>query len=266
MADDSVKFPINSISSSQFSRCQPMITPKDVKERYLFGVDLTDEAGTPLPDKTIQHFIDSAVSYLEHRLDIIITPTDFEEQYDYRAVDYVEFNFLQLKHRPVKVISDLRAKFPNNVDLVKYPEEWYVLEKEAAQLQLSPVEGTFSGLIVTQGGSYLPLIYGTRDYWPHLFQVQYTAGFDADKIPLILNEMIGIQTSIRLFEIFGDIVLGPGVASESVNLDGAGVSKNLTASAMFSAYSARIESYKKTMDEYIKTVRDHYNGFQFAIG
>ena len=266
MADDSVKFPINSTSRSQFTRGEPLITPKDVTERYLFGVDLTDDKDNKLSNKVIQHYIESAVSYLEHKLDIVITPTTFLERYDYRSVDYSDFNFLQLKHRPVREIVDFRAKFPNNVDLVAYPKEWYVLEKEAAQMQLSPVEGTFSGLIVTQGGSYLPLIYGTRSYWPHLFQVEYSAGFDADCIPVIINEMIGLQAAIRIFEILGDIVLGPGVSSESVNLDGAGVSKQLTASAMFSAYSARIESYKKQMDDYMKTVRDHYNGLQFVVG
>jgi len=262
----SIKYPINSTSGNAFSRSGPMVTPKDIKERYLFGVDLTDEDDNVLPDKVIQHHIDTAVSYLEHKLDIVITPTTFVEKYDYRSIDYTEFNFISLKHRPVCEVTDIRAKFPNNVDLVQYPTEWYVLEKEGGQIQLSPVEGTFSGLIITQGGSYLPLIYGTRAYWPHLFQVTYKAGFDADCIPIMINDMIGMQASIRLFEIFGDIVLGPGVASESVGLDGANVSKGLTASAMFSAYSARIESYKKQMDDYIKVVREHYNGFPFTVG
>lgn len=261
----SFSFPPNNTGGAGFSRTQSLVTPNEIKTRYLFGIDLTDENGNEIPDETIQHAIDTAVSYLEHKLDIIIFKTEFQENYDYRQNDYTNFSFLQLKKRPICDVAEWKARFPNNQDLVIYPKDWIVIEKEAATLQLSPVEGTFSGLIVSQGGSYVPLIYGTRDHWPHLFQITYTAGFDNDCIPIVINDMIGMQASIRLFEILGDIVIGAGIANESVNLDGAGVTKGTTASAMFSAFSARTESYKKQMDDYIKTVKKYYNGFAFTV-
>jgi hypothetical protein len=258
--------PPNSINTTvDFMRTEPILTVEDLKTRYLFGVKLTDEEGNELPEETMQHFINSAVSYLEHKLDIIIKPTDFSERYDYKAKDYVHFNFMQLKKRPVLEIEQLKAKFPHNRDLIDYPEEWYVLEPESAQVQLSPVEGTFSGLIVTQAGTHMPLIYGVRNYWPHLFEIKYTAGFCPDKVPVLINEMIGMQAAIRAFEILGDIVLGPGTAGESVALDGASVSKQTTASAMYSAFSARITSYKEQMKEYTATVKKYYNGIPMVI-
>lgn len=261
----STSFPFNATDSSAFCKNESMLTVEDLKVRYLFGVDLTDEKGNELPKETLQHFINSSISYLEHKLDIIITPRKFTESYDYRQIDYTMHNFIQLKKRPAIEVTLIKAKFPNNRDLVKYPEEWYVLEKESAQIQLSPVEGTFNGLVITNGGSYVPLIFGTRDYWPHLFEVQYSAGFCADQIPVIINEMVGLQAAISIFEILGDLVLGPGVAGESVNVDGAGVSKNLTASAMYSAYSARIESYRKKLDEYIDVTKKYYNAIPVVI-
>lgn len=260
-----MSFPPNKISTDAFTSAGSMVTPQDIKTRYLFGIDLTDQNGNELPNEVIQHAINTAVSFLEHKLDIVILKREFLERYDYNQTDYTNFNFIQLKKRPAIEVTELKAKFPNNVDLVDYPKEWFVLEKEAAQLQLSPVEGTFSGLIVTQGGSYVPLIYGANKYWPHLFQIKYKAGFEHDCIPTVLNDMIGMQASIRLFEILGDIVLGPGITSESVNVDGAGVSKQTGGGAKNNVFSARIDSYKTQMKDYIETVRKYYNGFAFTV-
>lgn len=261
----STEFPMNSISESGFIRSESLVTVKDVKTRYLFGMDLTDPKGNMMPDETIQHAIDSAISYLEHKLDIMIIQTTFLETYDYRQQDYTNFNFLQLKKRPIAQLTSLKAKFPSNRELVQYPKEWFVVEKEAGQIQLSPVEGSFSGLIVTQGGSYVPLIYGARSYWPHLFQVEYIAGFDADKVPVIINEMIGLQASIRIFEILGDMIIEPGIASETVGIDGASTSRQTTASAMFSGHSARIEAYRKQLTDYVAAVKSYYNGIPTII-
>lgn len=261
----SFEFPPNSDSAPQFSKSQPLLTVEDLKTRYLFGIDLTDQDGNPMPKEIFEHQIKAAVSYVEHKLDLIIMPQKFVERYDYRAIDYIEFNFIQLKKRPLSSVELIKAKFPNNRDLVSYPPEWYTLEKEASQVQLVPIEGTFSGLIITQGGSYLPQIYGTRQYWPHLFEIHYTAGFDADCIPTLINEMIGLQAAISSFEILGDIALGPGVASEAVGIDGVSASKNLTASAMYSTFSARIESYRKKLDEFTKITQKYYSGFAFTV-
>lgn len=262
----SFSFPPNKISQDSFESNGPILTPEDLKARYLFGIKLIDPDGNEMPRETLEWAIKSAVSYLEHLLDIIIIQREFNEPYDYRQVDYTNFNFIQLKKRPACHITEIKAKFPNNVDLVKYPPEWYVLEKEGSQVQLSPVEGTFSGMIVTQGGAYVPLIYGTNDHWPHLFHIQYTAGFDKDCIPLVINDMIGMQAAIKIFDIMGDIIAGgPGIASTSVALDGASVSQGGTASAMYAGFSARIKSYKDQMDEMVDAVKKYYNGFVFTV-
>ena len=258
--------PPNAVSTPAFSKTESMLTVDLLKKRYLFGIDLTDSQGNELPDETIQHFIDTAVSALEHRLDIVITQRDFVENHDYRQVDYTEYNFIQLKQRPAQEVTEIKAQFPNNRDLVKYPKEWYVLEKESSQVQLSPIEGSFNGLIITNGGSYIPLLFGTRSYWPHLFTVSYTAGFCHDQIPKIFIDMIGMEASIGLFEILGDIVIDPGTANQSVSLDGASVSKGTTASAMYHAFSARVESYRKKLEGYEEAVRKYYNAIPFIVG
>lgn len=259
--------PFNSNGAQPFTRTEPMITVKQLKERYLFGIDLTDRQGNEIPSEVFQHQINSAVSYLEHALDVVISPVSIEgEQYDYRAVDYANFNFIQLKKRPVIDVTIIKAQFPNRSDLVTYPKQWYVVENESAQIQLSPVEGSFSGLIVTQGGSYVPLIYGTRDYWPHLFSITYKAGFCDDQIPVIINEMIGLQAAIKMFEMLGDLLYGPGISSTNTAIDGASVSRGLATSGIYSVFGARIDGYRKSLKDYMDVIKKYYNGIPSIVG
>lgn len=260
------KFPFASDGDAGMVRTESIVTPDDIKDRYLFGIDLTDEQDNELPEKVIQHHINAAVSMLELQLDIIIKETPIKgERYDYRQVDYTEFNFIQLKKRPVSTVTKLAAKFPNDRELINYPKEWFTIEHESGQLQLVPVEGTFSGLIVTQGGSYTPFLFGTRNHWPHMFEIDYIAGFCDGHVPIVLNDIIGMMAAISVFEILGDIVLGAGVSSESTSLDAASTTKTLTASAMYSAYSARIESYRKKLEVNIKVAQKYFQGIPTTV-
>lgn len=255
------QFPPNATTAAGFTRGETIITPEQLKQRYFWGVDLTDKQGITVPSEVLQHQINSAVSYVEHKLDVIIYPTTIVDDHDMRSIDYQNFNFLQLKKRPVIEVSAMRAKFPNSATLINFPKQWFVLEKEAAQLQLAPVEGTFNGLIITNGGSYVPLLYGTRDSWPHMFEVTYIAGFCDDQIPIILNEMIGLQAAISMFMILRDTIFGP-IAGENTSLDGASAGRQTGPTG---PYGARIDSYEKRLAELFKVAHKYYNGFAFAV-
>lgn len=254
------------VTENSFTESEAMVTVDQLKTRYFFGIPFTDKEEKLLPPETLQHAINSALSYLELKLDIIIRKRAFNERYDFRSVDYGNFCFIQMKKRPIHDVESFKAKYPNAAELIDFPKDWIVIEKEAGQLQLSPVQGTFNGLVVTQGGSYLPLLFGTRGQWPHLFEIKYTAGFCDDQIPVIINEMIGMQAAIRGFEILADAALG-GVpfSGENVNLDGAGVGKQTSASGTNSIYAARLKAYQDQMKEYISTVKKYYNGIPFVV-
>ena len=60
----------------------------DLKTLYLFGLDLTNDAGEPFPDLIFEWAIRAAISWVEHRLDIKIRPTTLVERYDYYRTDY----------------------------------------------------------------------------------------------------------------------------------------------------------------------------------
>jgi len=72
-------------------RTEPIVNIKQLKERYLYGIDIVDNAGKPLPDSAYQIYIDNAVSLLEHDLDISIIPMLNEiEDRDYHYNEYID--------------------------------------------------------------------------------------------------------------------------------------------------------------------------------
>jgi hypothetical protein len=57
-----------------------ILTVSELKEIFLFGLDLTDDRGNPFPDIMFEWGIRSAIASLERRLDIRIRPTVFTEE------------------------------------------------------------------------------------------------------------------------------------------------------------------------------------------
>lgn len=252
-----------------FTKTESLITAAKLRSRYFFGIPLVDAQGNEMDDDTLEYAIQSAITYIEQKLDITIIEQRLVERYDFKANDYAEFNFITLKTRPVIEVLEVKARYPSGENLVVYPKEWYVVEKQAGQLQLSPGVGVYSSNMIQPGNAgNLPLILSSshgRGYWPHLFEVTYRAGFPADCIPTIFNEMIGMQASFGILDIMGDILSGLGVASESVGIDGASVSKQLAKSGVYSTFSARSAAYQKRLDQYMDVVRKHYNGIPFVV-
>jgi len=107
------------------------------------------------------------------------------------------------------------------------------------------------------------------DFIPHTFRVKYTAGFANSNLdnefPEMLRDYVGKLAAIQLLHIAGDLVLGPGIASESINLDGVGQTVNSTASAMYAGYSARINGYRQELRSMKKEIRNFHKGLMMVV-
>ena len=85
-----------------------------------------------------------------------------------------------------------------------------------------------------------------------------TCGFEQNRIPTIINNAIGLIAALRILSIAGDLVVGAGIASSSVGIDGLSQSIGTTASAMYGAYSARMEDYKNELKKIEKILKKVY--------
>jgi hypothetical protein len=246
---------------------QLCMTAQEMKDRYLFGVDLTDDDGNGYSKKNIEFQIRSAQMWLQKELPgLLLFPTEIkDERHDYYAQDYVAYNFIKLFKYPVQSVSDLSMQFPLATQVLKFNEEWYRIESVGAQIQLVPTAGTFSSILLSQGGNFLPLFYNGLQNVPSIWSVTYTAGFPKGEIPEDLLNIIGLKASIMPMNIAGDLIAGAGIASKNISLDGLSQGIVTTASAENTGYTANIKQREKEIKSMLEGLKEYYLGIQFAV-
>jgi hypothetical protein len=242
-----------------------ILTVSQLKARYFFGTDITDDAGRPLSDAVFQHYILAAIRWFEHEIDIPILPTLFQDSQDYYREDYHAFNFIQLDNYPLVSVERFRVQYPSGQTVIEFPREWMRVDAEAGHLRIVPTAGTLSEILVGQGGSFLPAIYNGMAHLPHLFQVEYVAGFGHGQVPRNIVDLIGMFAALGPFHLFGDLIAGAGIATISLSMDGLSQSIGTTSSATNAGYGARIGNYLKQVKQQIPALRRYYKGVRMVV-
>ena len=238
----------------------------DLKTNYLFGLDLTDDSGTPYPDTLYEHFIRSAVSWLEHRLDIPIAPRSIEDEaHDYFREDYNKYIWMHLKEYPVISVDEVRLVLPGEQVVQVFEPEWVHVQKESGQLQLVPGAGSAGSILLGASGAWIPFIYGGNKFIPDAFRVDYTAGFEPGRVPPLILDLIGKKASFGPLNIAGDLLGGAGIASQAISVDGLSQSFNTTSSATNAGYGARLIQYGREIKEVLPMLERYYKGLRFTV-
>lgn len=242
-----------------------VLTPEQLRSRYFFGVDLTNDKGEPLPDAVWEHNVLSAIRWMEHQIDVPILPSSFVEKHDYYRSDYSAYAMVKLDNCPVLSVESFRVQYPSGQSVIEFPLQWLRLNNVEGQIQIVPTAGTLSQVLVGAGGSFLPAIYGGLSYLPQLFEVSYTAGFAIGQVPRNIVDIIGLVAMTIPLGMFGDLVAGAGIANLSLGMDGLSQSIGTTASAENTAYGARIKEAAQVVKQQIPLLRRYYKGMRLAV-
>lgn len=241
-----------------------IISVQELKDIFLFGVDLTDENGCPFPDALFQFYIKAAASMVERRLDLRLRAmTITDERHDFYKQDYYKYIRLQTHEFPILSVESIKLVLPTEQEVIDFDPSWFQVQNFSGQTEIIPGRGQLSVIVLGQTGAWLPLIYGWTDYIPDVFRIAYTAGFDP--VPDELKEVVGKAAAIGPLHVAGDLVVGAGIAAQSLSLDGISQSVSTTQSATASGYSARINAYKAELEMQFKVLREYYKGVRFVV-
>lgn len=258
-----VPFPVRAKEEIQPSvdRFASIPTGDEVKSRYLFGIPLTSSlTGETLSSEAIDFYIKAAISELEHTLDMYITPVTFTEKHDYKRHDFTwNYNFLKVDHSPILNVEKLELSFSNdnNVDgFVNFPLEHVHVMSQEGTVQLVPAFGTsLSGFLLSafSGTQFHALQAIGATTFPGGVRITYTAGFDKDKIPALISQLIGIMAGIQVLSILGPILFPQ--TSVSISIDS--VSQG-TGTFGPKHLNDRIDQLSKERDRLMEAVKGYY--------
>lgn len=223
-----------------------IISADEFKKMYLYGIDL-NMYGKVLDDSVFDFWIAAATQQVEDYLNVKIRKQIFTEKKDFHGDDWRQWGYINTMY-PV-VLPLALTGFLGSVQQIKYPRQWISSSKTSDgrwyQRRINLVANTgsnhsevfaASGLIPNLG----PGTYGNiPDYW----NLSYVTGFD--KIPADILAVIGKLSAIQILAVASDGMMpgGPGVASNSISLDGLSQSISSVASGQNGIFGARIKQY-----------------------
>lgn len=246
-------------------RALEFLSAEELRTNYLFGLDLTDDAGNPMPDSLLEHYIKAAFSYLEIYLDMPLRPTAIDENHDFMWRDWQKWGEMRANKRPIISIEKLTVELPGARAATEIPASWIKARGGRSRLIHIIPTGGFQELFA-YGGTWWAIPLANIDFVPSAIRLEYTAGFTAETLPEVIRDIAGKLAAHGPLNIAGDLIVGAGIASKSISMDGLSQSVNTTSSATNSGYGARLVQYNKEVKEALPDVHAAYNGPELMVG
>lgn len=222
-------FPENAIDGA-WSRCEPLLTPGQLRTRHLFGIPLVSFIKDPITgkaqvmtDEILKDYIVRAVSIAESDTHMDIMPLQRDEKYPFDKQEYESFGYFKINHRPVASIELLSIRPATNQDVYVVPLEWvetaYLPRGQIniipLTIAISPVGNTPVPVQGTGGAIFLS-IFANKPWIPAFWNIRYTSGFPDGCIPTIVNELIG---TIAAMEVLSSLAATFRITSTSLGID-----------------------------------------------
>lgn len=243
------------------------LSSSELENLFFFGIGIKDQSGRKMSDSDIAFNIRHATEELEGFLNIKVTKQVIKETQSYYLKDYQNWGFIPTTY-PV-ICPDELTGFLGKVEQVIYPNNWLISKRtndaigyhRSMYLVPSAASTTTQNSVVYSGVAPHMGHYGSLNI-PHYWSASYVTSFD--RIPEDILMAIGKLATINIFAQLGDIILGAGIASQSLGLDGLSQSISTTSSATSSGYGSRMINYYKDLKDSMPKLAAKYKGITFT--
>lgn len=246
-----------------------IISPEELLALYFYGVKIQSQDGSEMSNETILTYIKAATQEIENFLGIKILKKFVQEDIDYYNDSYQETMPLIQTSFFVNEALSLTGRIGTS-EQIKFPRTWLSTKRSSEELYRKSIRviPTGSGQHTSGGDVLLTGFFsqiGLMQYRnvPNYFQAQYITGFN--RVPFDILNVIGKLAAMGLFGIAGDLILGAGIASMSLGIDGLSQSVSSTSSATNSGYGSRVLQYQKEINESLKRLKLRYKSINLTV-
>jgi len=252
---------------SSWDRTEPLITAERLRSQHLFGIPLVSAIKDPITgryavmtDELINDMIVQAVSLAEADTGMNIFATSIVERVEYDYNLFKQLGYMQLKSRPVSSIESVEVVTANEESVMTIPLSWidtsYITR---GQLNIVPLTLITSGVATTPGTtsqgagvSFLLAILGQRTNIPAFFSVTLTSGWADNRIPRIVNQLIGVVAAMEVLSMLGATYARS--SSHSLGVDGLSQSVAGLGPALFQSRLEDLQLKRKSLIAKVKRI------------
>jgi hypothetical protein len=209
-------------------------TPKTVLDYALMGLPkvfpLTRE---PITEALVEPFLNSAVTEIELALNCNISPVQhFHSEDTVDGMFESNFSGIRLSKWPATQIIQFQLKFPHTNTAIPYqsytvPAPWLMLRRNRVNLVASQgalTVNTEQNVALTAGGFFTFATGFSRTGWqPGVIEVVYVAGFEADRLPSVVADLIKTWAAIRFLNDIMPVLFPASSVNKAIDAVSQGV-------------------------------------------
>ena len=238
---------------------EPLTTAKQVRSRFLKGINLKFPNGEEITDEDIKDKINLALNNIELELQVPIVATQFKDRVAFDKDAYRSFIFIKPKKKPILSVENLRIETTDGLSIFTIPPNWIEAGRFLrGQVNVIPFLASYAGNFVAgfsgNAGLILLASMGGISWIPAYWTITYTSGLckELGQVPLPVNYLIGIEAALMVLS-----QLGPTKEFNSVSLGQDGLSQSSSGPGNMQ-YAKRMEDLEKEKENLIKKIRGTY--------
>lgn len=246
-------------ASGILKRCEPLLTAAQLKSRHLKGIlELAKRFGITWTDEELKDQINIATNQVEVELGVPVVAEQFRDKLPFDYNLYKSYIHLRSEQGPILSIEDLSIVSSNGQNIFRIPAEWVETSNfHQRQINVIPLLAAYGvnsleGAVGNAGIAFLTVL-GDVNWVPSYWEILYTAGMSrtAGEVPIIVNRLIGIMTSMELLSMIAAINVNTSV---SLSQDGIGQSSSNPGPMVFQKRMEELEKEKQTVLRQLRRV------------
>lgn len=247
-------------TSGLVKRCEPILSPEQLRSRYLKGIPMTFPNGDTFTDADLKDKIMLATNEAELLLNMTINRESFKQKVPMDRSLYNAFVHVRAEHGPIISLEKLAIVSANKQNIFEIPADWIESANFAKRLiNVIPLLAAYGvnqlqgSTTSTNAGMAFLTIMGGLGWVPAYWEIEYTAGMSAKEgqVPVPVNELIGVIAAIDTLSLIAPTNIW---TSQSLSQDGISQSSSGPGPQIYRVRLEELEAKKKDIIKKLKGI------------